>query len=258
MHDPKHYQICIDREDPAIVYVALKNRLMTSHSKDWALDDANRLLLRLVEAMDEDLACVKDYIEKVRRRLETKKDDTDFTRMHAFFLLSMCLSKPHQVAFDDQMKQLRDTRPIACLQEPFDKTLKSKMVMAQKKHLSGDSRQLPLGDLSKNEYRKCGLIATQKIRPEEPKKAKTDQKKEKKTTSKSKKNGKNSNKNSKKSNAKDTSKTINLDADVKQETGVEPAPKKAKKTKVPEVDIHKVMNSLQSAKVDWSVYIILK
>ena len=252
MHDPKHYQICIDREDPSVVYIALKNRLMTSHSKDWALDDANRLLLRLVEALDEDLSCVKDYIEKVRRRLEAKKDDTDFTRMHAFFMLSMCLSKPHQVAFDEQMKQMRDTRPVACLQEPFDKALKSKMILAQKKHLTGDSRQLPLGDLSKNEYRKCGLIATQKIRPEEPKKVKTDQKKDKKAASKSKKDKK-SKKNAKKSNDKETTKVVNLDTDVKQESGVEPAPKKAKKTKVPDDDIHKVMNSLQAAKVVGSV-----
>ena len=256
MHDPKHYMICIDREDPSTVYIALKNRLMTSHAKDWSLDDANRLLLRLVEAMDEDLACVKDYIEKVRRRIEAKRDDADFTRLQAFFMLSMCLSKPHQVAFDDHMKLLRDTRPVACLMEPFDKALKTKMVLAQKKHLTGDSRQLPLGDLTKNEYRKCGLIATQKIRPDEPKKVKTEQKKTK-TSSKTKKSTKNSNKTSKKT-TKDTTKVVNLDVDVKTETGVEqPAPKKAKKTKVPDVDIHNVMNTLQSAKVDCILVFII-
>ena len=245
LHDPKFYQICVDREDPKLVYVALKNRLMTSIAKDWSLDEASRLLQRLVEAMDEDLTCVKDYIDKVRRRLESKKDDVDFTRLHAFFMLSMCLSKPHQMQFDRLMKTLKDTKMLPSLAEPFDKTMRAKMTMAQKKYLSGDARQLPLGDLSKSEYRKCGLIATQKIRPEEPKKPKTEVKKVKVVQKIKKKTTKKANPDSKSA----TSKTKANPA-TKTES-VEPAPKKAKKTKVPTENLADVMGTLQAAKVLW-------
>ena len=243
MHDPKFYQICVDREDPRVVYIALKNRLMTSISKDWSLDEAARLLQRLVDAFDEDLTCVKDYVDKVRRRLEAKKDDVDFTRLHAFFMLSMCLSKPHQMQFDRLMKTLKDTKMLPSLSEPFDKTMKTKMTMAQKKYLSGDARQLPLGDLSKSEYRKCGLIATQKIRPEEPKKPKTEVKKvkvvrkiKKKTTKKA------------TSDPKTTTSKTKVSTAPKTEI-VEPVPKKAKKTKVPTENLADVMGTLQAAKV---------
>ena len=236
--------ICIDREDPGLVYVALKNRLMTSHAKDWSLDEAARLLQRLIDAMDEDLTVVKEYVDKVKRRLETKKDDVDFTRLHAFFLLSMCLSKPHQMQFDGHMKTLRDTRPLPTLMEPFDKGMRVKMQAAQKKHLSGDSRQLPLGDLSKNDYRRCGLIATAKIKPEEPKKSKPETKKAKADKKEKKEKKKSSKK--KESSQKQPSETT---TEVEQ-----PVAKKAKKTKVPAKDLTQVMQTLQANKVDNSLY----
>ena len=245
LHDAKHYQICIDRENPSVVYIALKNRLMTSISKDWSLEEAARLLQRLVEALDDDLTCVKDYIDKVKRRLESKKDDTDFTRLHAFFMLSMCLSKPHQMQFDRHMKTLKDTKMLPSMAEPFDKSMRSKMTLAQKKYLSGDARQLPLGDLSKAEYRKCGLIATQKIRPEEPKKPKIEAKKAKVTVKTKKKTATKKNTTESK-NA--TSKTKAIQPVAKTEN-VEPVAKKAKKTKVPKENIIEVMGTLQAAKV---------
>ena len=245
LHDPKYYQICIDREDPSVVYIALKNRLMTSISKDWSLDEAARLLQRLIDSLDEDLTCVKDYIDKVKRRLESKKDDTDFTRLHAFFMLSMCLSKPHQMQFDRHMKTLKDTKMLPSMAEPFDKTMRSKMTLAQKKYLSGDARQLPLGDLSKAEYRKCGLIATQKIKPEEPKKPKIELKKAKNVTKTKKKS------NTKKSSgeSKQTTSKPKATNPVQKTENVEPVAKKAKKTKVPKENIHDVMGNLQAAKV---------
>ena len=218
---------------------------MTSISKDWSLDEAVRLLQRLIDSLDEDLTCVKDYIDKVKRRLELKKDDTDFTRLHAFFMLSMCISRPHQVQFDRHMKTLKDTKMLPSMAEPFDKNMKSKMTMAQKKYLSGDSRQLPLGDLSKAEYRKCGLIATQKIRPEEPKKPKVETKKTKVTTKAKKKTSTKKNSNESKTQ---TSKTKATPTPTKTEN-VEPAVKKAKKTKVPKENIIEVMGTLQAAKV---------
>ena len=245
LHDPKHYQICIDRENPSVVYIALKNRLMTSMAKDWSLDEAVRLLQRLIEALDDDLTCVKDYIDKVKRRLEAKKDDTDFTRLHAFFMLSMCLSRPHQLQFDRHMKTLKDTKMMPSMSEPFDKAIRSKMAMAQKKYLSGDARQLPLGDLSKSEYRKCGLIATQKIRPEEPKKAKVEAKKTKTLVKTKKKSTKKNANESKASTTKQKSTTPT----PKAENVEQPVAKKAKKTKVPKQNLNEVMGTLQAAKV---------
>ena len=243
MHDSKFYMICIDRENPSVVYVALKNRLMTAHANNWCLIEAVQLLQRLLDALDEDLACVKEYIDKVKRKLESKANDTDFTKLQACFLLSMCLSKPHQMAFDIYMKMIRETRPASALLEPFDKALRAKMVSAQKKHLTGDARQLPLGDLSKTEYRKCSLIATQKIRPEEPKKPDVVVKKTKvvkKTVKKSTKDNK----------TKTTPKPKTTKVEPTPTPIVEqPVTKKVKKTKVPPEHVQDVMNSLQAHKV---------
>ena len=243
MHDPKHYMICIDREDPSVVYVSLKNRLMTSHANNWCLIEAVQLLQRLIDSFDEDLACVKDYIEKVKRKLESKSNDTDFTKLQACFLLSMCLSKPHQMSFDIHMKTLRETKPVPSLLEPFDKALRAKMVSAQRKHLTGDSRQLPLGDLSKVDYRKCSLIATQKIRPEEPKTTEPVVKKTKKVVKKVVKKAV--------KETKPTKTTTKPKAAVETTPKIveQPATKKVKKTKVPPEHIQAVMDSLQASKV---------
>ena len=102
--------ICVDKEDPATVYVALKNKLMNAYDKDWGLEDAVRLLKRFIDALGEDLPVVADYVNKIKLQLEEKKDDVDFNRLQAFFLLSMCLSKPHQVLFDRKMKTIKDTK----------------------------------------------------------------------------------------------------------------------------------------------------
>ena len=148
---------------------------MNCHRIDWGLDDASKLLRRLIDALDDDCVVVRDFYEKLKMKLETFKNDPDFTKFHGVCLLSMGLSKPHQVAFDKHIEVIQDTKTISSLLEPFDKTLRSKMQLVQKKHFNGDARQLPLGDLTKTEYRKCGLIATQKIKPpEEPKKAKPE------------------------------------------------------------------------------------
>ena len=232
--------ICIDREDPSLPYVALKNKLMHCHNKDWGLEDAGRLLQRIVDALDEDCVVVKEYFEKLRLTLLAKKDDPDFTKLQGFFLLSMGLSKPHQLAFDAHMRTIRDTRNHAALLEPFDKALRAKMMSAQKKHLTGDSKQLPLGDLSKNEYRKCGLIATHRIRPEEPKPvAKPKQESNKKTPKPVKAKTPKKEKKQTKSKAEDPPKPA-----VEQ-----PAPKKAKKVKVPDNLLEEVLGSLQELKV---------
>ena len=242
--------VCIDREDPSLPYVALKNKLMNCHNKEWGLEDAARLLQRLIDAFDEDCVVVKDYFEKLRLKLLAKKDDPDFTKLQGFYMLSMGLSKPHQMAFDKHMKTLRDTKTNSMLLEPFDKSLRSKMMTAQKKHLTGDSKQLPLGDLTKNEYRKCGLIATLKIKPEEPKvKAKTETNK----TSKTKSKGKQSNKKSKETTAKSKNKNIaNSETAPKVEVDNATAPppaKKAKKVKVPPEQVQEVLEGLQELKV---------
>ena len=240
----------MEREDPKTVYVALKSKIMTAYAKEWGLEDATRLLQRFIESLDEDLMVVKDYVDKVKRKLEAKIGDPEFTRLQGFFMLSMCLSKPHQVVFDQLMTTLRDTRPIAAMLEPFDKILKAKMTAAQKKFLTGDSRQLPLGDLGKNELRKCGLIATQKIKPEEPKpKFKPTEKKVKSTADKPKKPKKKSEK-----AAKDT-KAVKTETTTKATVENQPAPKKAKKTKVETPDYENVIDTLQELKV-LSVFII--
>ena len=207
------------------------------------------MLQRLIDAFDDDCVVVKDYFEKLRLKLLAKKDDPDFTKMQGFFMLSMGLSKPHQVAFDKHMKTLRDTKTNSMLLEPFDKALRSKMMTAQKKHLTGDSKQLPLGDLTKNEYRKCGLIATLKIRPEEPKaKAKTE------TAKKTKQKGTKAKGESKKTDKTKTPKSkAKLEPDTTTKTDVEvtsqPPPKKGKKVKVPPEMVQDVLEGLQELKV---------
>ena len=244
MHDSNHYQICREREDPGIVYVGIKSKLMTAHTKDWGLEDATRLLQRFIDALDEDLMVVKEYVEKIKRKLETKIGDPDFTRLQGFFMLSMCLSKPHQVAFDQLMITMRDTRPVAAMLEPFDKILKAKMTAAQKKFLTGDSRQLPLGELGKNELRKCGLIATQKIKPEEPKpKPKPVEKKPTPAAKPIKKTSK-----PKKGTPK-ASKSTPAPKEEPKPVESQPAPKKAKKTKVESPDYENVIDTLQELKV---------
>ena len=237
--------VCIDREDPSLPYVALKNKLMHCHNKEWGLEDAARLLQRLIDAFDEDCVVVKDYFEKLRLKLLSKKDDPDFTKLQGFFMLSMGLSKPHQIQFDTQMKTLRDTKTNSMLLEPFDKALRSKMMTAQKKHLSGDSKQLPLGDLTKNEYRKCGLIATLKIKPEEPKaKAKTEPAKANKAkTPKAKETKKTNAPKPKKSAAENVPKVEVV------ENAPQPPAKKAKKVKVPPEQVQDVLEGLLELKV---------
>ena len=132
------------------------------------------------------------------------------------------------------------------MSEPFDKALRSKMMTAQKKHLSGDSKQLPLGDLSKTEYRKCGLIATAKIRPEEPRapKPKVESKKSK-STSKSKSDQKKGKKTSKPKPTETETAPVKVE-NVEQS---HPPTKKAKKVKVPPEQIQDVLEGLQELKV---------
>ena len=80
LHDPNHYQICVEREDPKTVYVALKSKIMTAYAKEWGLEDATRLLQRFIESLDEDLMVVKDYVDKVKRKLEAKIATTTSSR----------------------------------------------------------------------------------------------------------------------------------------------------------------------------------
>ena len=54
---------------------------MHCHNKDWGLEDAGRLLQRIIDALDEDCVVVKEYFEKLRLALLAKKDDPDFTKM---------------------------------------------------------------------------------------------------------------------------------------------------------------------------------
>ena len=247
--------ICIDREDPSLPYVALKNKLMHCHNKEWGLEDAARLLQRLIDAFDDDCVVVKDYFEKLRLKLLSKKDDPDFTKLQGFFMLSMGLSKPHQIQFDTHMKTLRDTKTNSMLLEPFDKALRSKMMTAQKKHLSGDSKQLPLGDLTKNEYRKCGLIATLKIKPEEPKvKAKTEAK-AKKETPKAKKAKENKKANAAKAKKPDAETVPKVEA---VENAPQPPTKKAKKVKVPPDQVQDVLEGLLELKVSNITLVCIK
>lgn len=226
---------------------------MTAQTKDWSMDDAVRLLQRFIDSLDEDLSVVKDYSEKIKIKLESKKDDPDFTRMQGFFLLSMCLSRPHQLVFDNLMRTMKDTRPASSLMEPFHKKMKQAMVEAQRKYATGDNKSLPLGDLSKAEFRKMGLIATNKMKPVEKKvPAPKDNKKGPAKKEKGKKTDGNNQPKKPNPNQQQAAKPK---ADAKPKPAVEnqPAPKKAKKTKVPPGDIIQVMQTLQAHKV-WSMH----
>lgn len=254
LHDKAHYMICIDRENSSIPYVALKSKLMTAQTKDWSMDDAVRLLQRFIDSLDEDLSVVRDYTEKIKIKLESKKDDPDFTRMQGFFLLSMCLSRPHQLAFDNQMRMLKDTRPASSLMEPFHKKMKQAMVEAQRKYATGDSKSLPLGDLSKAEFRKMGLIAAGKMKPIEkkqnvPKDSKKGNQTKKQTGSSQKNPGNNQTKKTNPPAKNQAAKNTSTDSTTKKSVENGPAPKKAKKTKVPPGDIIEVMQTLQAHKV---------
>lgn len=242
LHDKAHYNICIDREDASIPYVALKSKLLTAQSKEWNMDDAIRLLQRFIEALDEDLSVVKDYTEKVKRKLESKKEDPDFTRLQGFFLLSMCLSRPHQIAFDSTMRTLKDTRPASALLEPFHKKMKQAMVDAQRKYGTGDSKSLPLGDLSKAEFRKMGLIATNRMKPVEKKPVVP------KETKKLVKGKKQNNESKKMPKPKQQSNQKTSEAKEKPDVENPQPAKKAKKTKVPVEEVTNVMNTLQAVK----------
>ena len=152
-----------------MVYVALKNRLMNAYNKDWSLADASRLLKRFLDALDEDLPVVHDYISKIKFMLDEKADDPEFTRLHAFYLLSMCLSKPHQLVFDHQMRTLKETKRCAFLEEPFGAKIRRQLVETQKKFLTGTDKLVAYGDLSNKQKGLVKLYATKGIKPEQKK-----------------------------------------------------------------------------------------
>ena len=142
---------------------------MTAYNKDWSLVDASRLLKRFLDALDEDLAVVHDYISKIKQLLDEKNEDPDFTRQQAFYLLSMCLSKPHQQVFDHHMKTLKDTRRCSYMDEPFSAKIRRTLVETQKKFLTGTDRLVAYGDLSQKQKGLVKLYASKGYKPE-PKK----------------------------------------------------------------------------------------
>ena len=141
---------------------------MNAYNKDWSLADASRLLKRFLDALDEDLPVVHDYISKIKAMLDEKKDDPEFTRLHAFYLLSMCLSKPHQVVFDHQMRTLKETKRCSFFEEPFGAKIRKQLIDTQKKYLTGVDKLIAYGDLSNKQK---GLVKLYAIKGNpEPKK----------------------------------------------------------------------------------------
>ena len=143
---------------------------MTAYNKDWSLIDASRLLKRFLDALDEDLAVVHDYVSKIKQLVDEKKDDPDFTRQQAFYLLSMCLSKPHQQVFDHHMKTLKETKRCSYMDEPFSAKVRRSLVETQKKFLTGTDRLIAYGDLSQKQKGLVKLYASKGYKPE-PKKS---------------------------------------------------------------------------------------
>ena len=74
------FNIFKDREDPDQVYVALRNRIKYHLLADFYLEDAVKILKRLIDALPDTLLCVKTYIEKVRMSIWSRKDDFSYTR----------------------------------------------------------------------------------------------------------------------------------------------------------------------------------
>ena len=142
---------------------------MNSYNKDWSLGDASRLLKRLLDALDDDLNVVYDYISKIKTTLDEKKDDVDFTRLQAFYLLSMCLSKPHQLIFDHQMKTLKDTKRCPYFDEPFDAKTRKNLIDTQKKFLTGTDKLLTYGELSNKQKGLVKLYASKGFQSDKPK-----------------------------------------------------------------------------------------
>ena len=103
---------------------------------------------------------------------------------------------------------------------------------------------LALGDLSKTDYRKCSLIATQKIKPEEPKKPEVAPKVIKKVVKKLVK------KPTKEAKSKTSTKAKPTVESTPKPVVEQPQTKKVKKTKVPSEHIQDVMKSLQAQKVN--------
>ena len=136
---------------------------MTAYNKDWSLLDASRLLKRFLDALDDDLAVVHDYVSKIKMMLDEKKEDVDFTRQQAFYLLSMCLSKPHQLIFDHQMRTLKETKKCTYLEEPFSAKMKKTLLEAQKKYLTGVDKIISYGDLSQKQKGLVKIYATKNI-----------------------------------------------------------------------------------------------
>ena len=151
-----------EKEDPGVVYVILRNKLMTNFLKDFYLQTAVVLIRRLVDALPDDQLALKSYMDQIHRSMMTKTGDAHYTRKMGLLDTSMCLNKAHQEKFHHLLDQNAE---MFQLREPFDREIRSKM-MENRKLLSGMDKHKQLGALPKSKYDDVYLYTTNvKSRP---------------------------------------------------------------------------------------------
>ena len=154
-----------DREDPCAVYVILKNRLKDNLLKDFHLHNALALAGRLYHALPDCYLNAKNYVDEIKKVLQSKVGDPTFTRKQGLNICSMMLGLEHQRKFDCYMARIDDS-PI--LKEPFDREIRAKMSFLQKQTLDGLDKYQSLGALSRKNNELLTMYVSNKIPPPKP------------------------------------------------------------------------------------------
>ena len=249
-----------EKEDPGVVYVILRNKLMTNFLKDFYLQTAVVLIRRLVDALPDDQLALKSYMDQIHRSMMTKTGDAHYTRKMGLLDTSMCLNKAHQEKFHHLLDQNAE---MFQLREPFDREIRSKM-MENRKLLSGMDKHKQLGALPKSKYDDVYLYTTNvKSRPSnnDSKAPKKETKRKAEAETPKKKKGKKKAKKENEKEAKNSNKGVETGKKVTEQPKVKRKSANVKKQDLVDL-VGTIMVSLHGSccitkKFIYSLYILL-
>ena len=89
-----------EREDPADIYVMIRNRMKNNLLTEFYLEDAIKLAKRFFDALPDSLPTVKRFVEVVRLELQSHIADEMYTRKRGLYKFSMLLNRTHQHEFE--------------------------------------------------------------------------------------------------------------------------------------------------------------
>lgn len=89
-----------EREDPADIYVMIRNRMKNNLLTEFYLEDAIKLAKRFYDALPDSVPTVKRFVEVVRLELQSHLADETYTRKRGLYKFSMLLNRTHQHEFE--------------------------------------------------------------------------------------------------------------------------------------------------------------